>query len=332
MSESPPQPDRPSEAKPNGGMRAIWLGLGVFYAMMVPAVAAATWLEGVTGWRLALGVLATLAAMAAVAFGILRAVDRHDRRVGKVWLELRDRLAADGLRVQVDHTGGKGTSAFVLRIADLDGGVREGLTLAAERLPLPDRDTGDAGFDAQVRVGGEPVEALAGLDAAARGAVLSLLEAHPGCQLADGELRATLPKKTAHADLVALGLQMAEVVMALRSSEPPEVRLARIARSDPLPSVRLRATEILLQRRAEAPAARQLAEDLMAGDDLLAALTAARSLGLAEREAELLALLEAARGQLGLVQADGALALAGAGGELALGERALLPVGKEQSQ
>lgn len=292
--------------------RSIWLGVGISFGMMVPLVAGATLLEGVTGAPLALGVLATLAAAVAVPIGILRAVSGHQRKVWSARATLREHLAGSGIGVEIESVRRRGSSGYVMCLTSLEGGLPPAIALAPQRLPLPDHATGDEAFDRAVKVGGDPVEALACLDAPARAALLSLLEVHPGWSLADGQLQATVPQGTPPGDVVAIGLGMAEALRSLRGSEDPEVRLAEIARSDPSPSVRIRATDALLLGRPDSAVVVALAEEVLAGDDVALALSAARALGLKDREAELLARREGARGQLGLAP--------NAGGELAVTE------------
>jgi hypothetical protein len=245
--------------------------------------------------------------------------ERHQAAARGAQDELvREFSAEHGVRVSDIHE--TGSLRFEVSIRSPNR-IPASVRLSKQSVAPFDRETGDPTFDAAVRVRGEELEAASILNADARAAVLALLAKHPGASLKLGEFRSFAARISREEDLIALGQRLAAAVGALSSEDSPELRLARIAREDPLAAVRHRATRTLLRLRPKAPETREFALELLDGDDLQTALLAAEALGLHDKVKAIRNQVAGQRGQLTVTAHDG--------GELS---EALLPAGASNSQ
>jgi hypothetical protein len=211
------------------------------------------------------------------------------------------------IHARVEGVAALGKTRYEVVVDALD--VLPARVRLSRKLPLlSDLSTGDGAFDGVVRVEGDPVEALAVLDASAREGLVNLVDEHPEFTLEDGSLRARAGMFASRDAIVALGEKLTTVANLLGFTESPEARLIHIANTDPVPAVRDRALRTLLRERPEHPEVRAWGKALVAGDELATALLAADALGFADEADALRAQLEGHRGQLQIA--------AGGGGQL----------------
>ncbi len=120
-------------------------------------------------------------------------------------------------------------------------------TALAKVVSGPDVEVGDEEFDRKVLVRGHPVLAAALLDVDARRKIAELV-GH-GCQIRGGRLVVSLPLILRNRDqfLATVG-GLLDLVRSLSNPSNPAILLASNVRIDPLPKVRLRNLELLLER------------------------------------------------------------------------------------
>jgi hypothetical protein len=312
--DQPPPQQGMHHLAPGSGGRAVGIALFVFYGSSCAAMTGATILDqnAATGVPFGLGVVATLVAMCVAPGLAIWWVGRHGRRVEAVRRRIVNTLRDRGVNATLHTVGGSGGNRFALVFSDDRAQLPTGLTLSRQGLPVPDLKTGDVAFDKDVRVSGDPLEASSALNAEGRARFLKLLELAPKAELHHGRLKLELNPWTSLDTVVEAAEAMADAIEGLRRPEDAPAALAAIARNDEDGAVRRAALLQLLDSAPGAPAARALADELLAGDDLQAALVVARTLGMEERAAELTSLGDSQRGKLGLAEEQGGeVALAG---------------------
>lgn len=180
--------------------------------------------------------------------------------------------------------------------------------------------TQDPAFDGAVACSGPESPILACLSEPVRAELHLLVEAFE-LSIDEGAGRLTLPAGSHPRYVLSMHARAEALARELTvSPEAEEGVLLQAARTDPAPGVRRRALGVLLDRENRSAEVTTLAQQVLEGEDLLAARIAAGSLGLAERSAELDRLIQDAEGGLTLREADGDLSLHRAEGELALAD------------
>jgi hypothetical protein len=249
-------------------------------------------------------VVGAMVAGFSLPIGVLIHMDRHRRTRQAAQDQLMARRQ-DGLLVRVLGVEARGRTDYEVVVEPPAGELPLNVRLGKELPLLPDLATGDDTFDQAVRVKGDPIEVLSLLGAEARAALVELLEDHPGATLEDGGLRVRLGMRSTREEIVQVGERLARVVALLRSKEASVDRLVQITRCDPSSDVCQQALRTLLREASDAPPVRELAAELVEGEELSLAVLAAESLGLDDRVAELRANIAGQRGQLAVMEAPG---------------------------
>ena len=188
-----------------------------------------------------------------------------------------------------------------LRVHVRRSGLPTGLRLGSEGFVERGHRIGDPFIDPRVRIEGDEVEAFAALSPAARELFDDLLAKHASLRLADGSVSLTVLVSVRRRGLDGLIKTMANVAHAL--AVPPggaRKRLVERYRTDPEIGVRGRALDTLLEHYPHSYEMRELADEIIAGDDVGLALKVARACDRPEDVARLEARVEGGRGRLAL--------------------------------
>lgn len=257
---------------------------------------------------IAMTVLALMALVVTVVFGglgirlLLAKLAEHQARLDAQWQQVADAhgmVYANGTWEQRNLHGtmyglpvvlrheliSTGQVTYTRTLCELTG-LPTGLVLRPERsvmgtlnrLAGTDHQVGDPDFDAQMQVGGDPVETLAWLDAPTRALLSRVLG--PKVSLGKGKLlqahddQINDPEKLTA--LLALASQVAEKLSGSRELAP---RLAHNALHDPLPGVRLANLRALVEHGPEA-LVRDVATQALDDADLRMVTVAREALGL----------------------------------------------------
>jgi hypothetical protein len=182
-----------------------------------------------------------------------------------------------GFTVRISGTQ-EGSSETVIAV-DSGGRIPRDVVLERGGQDSPDVRTGDAPFDAFVRVRGDEAQALALLGAAARKTVAAGLSALY-CRVQDGAVGFRTPEGLVQLALLRQWLDtLTDIATALvlDGSEVP-ARLTWNALNDPVPAVRLRNLVVLLQRFQQSDAAREAVHVASTSPDAELRREAARAL------------------------------------------------------
>lgn len=236
------------------GAPALFLGIGVlaafFLALMDPAIPAAAPAVAI-GFLLAAWVSMRLHETITGEAVLPRRFLKTRDETSTAWRQVAAILGRAGFRPSGGAWVGPlgaGQATVVERKGRISvqvSGFRRDVSLEAGAAgPTSAMRTGDANFDGQLSVGGEPTVCFAAFVPAAREALLRVLDHFPALRLADGELAAEGEVPAAR---FLEGLrELAAAAEALGEPGDEGDRILLILRTDPSPAVRARALDLLL--------------------------------------------------------------------------------------